>query len=172
MACLIVLVQVQFVGRSGLVVIYPGIKVFKFGGGEVLTSIASLELAGILADRKVTRKTDVVTSDIPLLLSLETMKKAGVKLDLVNDSAEIFGKHIPLNHTESGHYCIPLNKDTLPIETVWAVDINSMDNATRYKTLLKLHNQFAHSPASKLISLLKEANAWNNELHADIENIF
>ena len=145
---------------------------FKFGGGEVLTSIASLELAGILADRKVTRKTDVVTSDIPLLLSLETMKKAGVKLDLVNDSAEIFGKHIPLNHTESGHYCIPLNKDTLPIETVWAVDSNSMDNATRYKTLLKLHNQFAHSPASKLISLLKEANAWNNELHADIENIF
>ena len=97
------------------------------------------------------------------------MKKAGVKLDLVNDSAEIFGKHIPLNHTESGHYCIPLNKDTLPIETVWAVDINSMDNATCYKTLLKLHNQFAHPPASKLILLLKDANAWNNEFHADIE---
>ena len=119
----------------------------------------------------MTIKTDVVTSNIPLLLSLETMKKAGVKLDLVNDSAEIFGKHIPLNHTESGHYCIPLNKDTLPIETVWAVDINSMDNATRYKTLLKLHNQFAHPPASKLISLLKDANAWNNEFHADIEKI-
>ena len=39
---------------------------FKFGGGEVLTSIASLELPGILAGRKVTIKTDVVTSDIPL----------------------------------------------------------------------------------------------------------
>ena len=118
----------------------------------------------------MTIKTDVVTSDIPLLLSLETMKKAGVKLDLVNDSAEIFGKHIPLNHTESGHYCIPLNKDTLPIETVWAVAINSMDNAAHYKTL-KLHNQFAHPPASKLISLLKDANVWNYELHADIEKI-
>ena len=44
----------------------PGIKVFKFGGGEVLTSIASLELPGILAGRKVTIKTDAVTSDIPL----------------------------------------------------------------------------------------------------------
>ena len=95
-----------------------GIKVFKSGGAEVLTYTASLELPGILADRKVTIKTDVVTSDTPLLLSLETMKKAGVKLDFVNDSAEIFGKHILLNHTEPGHYCIPLNKDTLPIETV------------------------------------------------------
>ena len=78
----------------------PGIKVFKFGGGEILTSIASLELPHILADRKVTIKTDAVKSDIPLLISLEAMKKAGVKFDIVNDSAEIFGKHIPLNHTE------------------------------------------------------------------------
>ena len=82
----------------------------------------------------MTLKTDVVTS-IPLSLSLEAMKKAGVKLDLVNDSTEIFEKHIPLNHTKSGHYCIPLNKDVLPIETVWEVDIDSMDNVTRYETL-------------------------------------
>ena len=52
-----------------------GIKVFKFGGGEILTPIASLELPGTLADRKVTIKPDTVTSDIPLLLSLEAIKK-------------------------------------------------------------------------------------------------
>ena len=46
----------------------------------------------------------------------------------------------------------------LPIETVWAVDIHSMNNVTNYKTLSKLHNQFAHTPARKLISLLKDAN--------------
>ena len=46
-----------------------------------------------------------------------------------------------------------------------------MDNATCYKTLLKLHNQFAHPPASKLILLLKDANAWNSEFHADIKKI-
>ena len=40
----------------------------------------------LVADRKVAIKTDVVTSDIPLLLS---MKKAGVKLDLIDDSADI-----------------------------------------------------------------------------------
>ena len=56
------------------------IKVFKFGGCEILTSIATVELPRILADRKVTIKTDAFTHDIPLLLSLETIKKAGVKL--------------------------------------------------------------------------------------------
>ena len=138
---------------------------------EILTSIASLELPGTLAERQVTIKTDAVTSDIPLLLSLKAMKKARVKLDLVNHSAKIFGKHIPLNHTESRHYCIPLNKDVLPIETVWAVNIHNMDNVARYKTLSKLRNQFAHLPATTLISLLKDANAWSNEFHADIEKI-
>ena len=58
------------------------LKAFRFGGGETLTLIASLELPGIKADRKVIIKTDVVTSAIPLSLS---MKKAGVKLDLVNE---------------------------------------------------------------------------------------
>ena len=64
-----------------------GAKVFKFGGGEKLTSISSYEIPAVIADTEVLIKTDVVTSDIPLLLSIDTMKKARVKLDLVNDCA-------------------------------------------------------------------------------------
>ena len=56
----------------------------------------------------------------------------------------------------------------LPIETVWAVGIHSMD-VTRYKTLSKL--QFAHPSATKLISLLKDASVWRNKFYADIEKI-
>ena len=58
----------------------------------------------------------------------------------------------------------------LPIETVWAVDIHSMNNVTRYKTLSKRQLICTH-PNFKLISLLKYANAWSNEFHADTENI-
>ena len=58
----------------------------------------------------MTIKTDVVDSDIPLLLSRSAMKKAGVKMDLENDSAAIFCKDVALNLTISRHYCIPIDR--------------------------------------------------------------
>ena len=58
----------------------------------------------------MTIKTDIVDSDIPLLLSRSAMKKAGVKKDLENDTAEILGEQVSLNLTSSGHYCIPIDK--------------------------------------------------------------
>ena len=70
----------------------PGAKVFKFGGGEKLQSLAALEIPAFLAGRDVMIRTDFVDSDIPLLLSVKSMKNAKVKLDLENDTAEILGK--------------------------------------------------------------------------------
>ena len=87
-----------------------GIKVFKFGGGTRLRSNGEYDLPMCIAGRQVKVKTDVVDSDIPLLLSRSTMKKASIKMDLETDTAEIFGKEVNLNLTSSGHYCIPIDK--------------------------------------------------------------
>ena len=92
----------------------------------------------------MTTKADVVTSDIPRPLYLEAMKKDWVKFDLVNDSGEIFGKHILINHNESKHGCTLLNKDVFSTGTVWEADICRMDNATCYKTFSNPHNYLAH----------------------------
>ena len=70
----------------------PCVKVFKFGGGEKLQSLASVEIPAFLAGRDVMIRTDVVDSDIPSLLSVKSMKNAKVKLDLENDTTEILGK--------------------------------------------------------------------------------
>ena len=51
----------------------------------------------MIAGKEVTIKTDVVGSDIPLLLSRTAMKTASVKMDLEKDTATIFGKDIALN---------------------------------------------------------------------------
>ena len=48
--------------------------------------------------------TDVVKSEIPLLLSKESMKKVGTKIDFVKDKVIIFGKEISLQFTSSGYY--------------------------------------------------------------------
>ena len=46
-----------------------------------------------------------------------------------------------------------------------------MDRRDKYKTLLKLHRQFAHPPVKKLKSLLQDANLWKGEYIDLLEEI-
>ena len=75
-----------------------GQRVFKFGGGTCLKSTGEYSLPAVIAGN-VTIKTNVVESDIPLLLSRTAMKKAAIKMDLENDTANIMGKEVALNLT-------------------------------------------------------------------------
>ena len=149
-----------------------GIKIFKFGGGEKLKSLAQYNIPAMIAGEEVTIKTDVVNSDIPLLLSKEAMKNIRVKLDLEHDTAEILGKSMALNHTTSGHYCLPIDRTAeMHVENVCAVKLLDLDDKERYKTVLKLHRQFAHPPEKKLIALMKDSGAWDDELSDILKKI-
>lgn len=143
----------------------PGTKIFKFGGGEVLKSIASVNVPGTLAGKKIILNTDVVESDIPFLMSKDAMKKAKVKLDLEHDTAEVMGKSVSLNVTSSGHYCLPLdNNAEINVEQVCAVSLQKLDKKEQQETIVKLHRQFAHPPSEKLKSLMKDAGVWEDEM--------
>ena len=141
-----------------------GQKIFKFGGGTKLKSQGEYSIPAVIAGKEVTIKTDVVGSDIPLLLSRTAMKTASVKMDLEKDTATIFGKDIALNLTSSGHYCIPIDRtEKIPIKEVFSVNLEEMNTDERYKTLLKLHRQFAHPPVKKLKALLLDAELWRED---------
>ena len=58
----------------------------------------------------------MVSSDIPLLLNKDSMKRAKMKLDLENDSASIFGKDVQLQCTSSGHYCVPIDQINVSVD--------------------------------------------------------
>ncbi|KAG1685087.1 Acidic leucine-rich nuclear phosphoprotein 32 family member A [Nymphon striatum] len=88
----------------------PSDTLFKFGGGTVLQSTKKVTIPCAIAGVECEILADVVTSDIPLLLSKDSMKKAKMKLDHENDSASIFGKDVDLQCTSSGHYCIPIDQ--------------------------------------------------------------
>ena len=63
------------------------------------------------------------------------------------------GKGVALNLTTSGHYCIPIDKtEEVPVETVCAVRLQELNKKDRYKTLLKLHRQFANLPKKTVIA--------------------
>ena len=97
------------------VVTKPSDTIFKFGGGEKLCSIKKMTIPRYLAGKKCLIETDIDDSDIPLLMIKSAMKKAEMKLDIVNDKAKIFGKEVKLENTSSGHYSIPLNEVTVSL---------------------------------------------------------
>ena len=77
---------------------------FKFRDGKIVTSKKCISIPCKIAGEPVNVVTDVVKSEIPLLLSKESMKKAGTKIDFVKNKVIIFGKEIGLLFTSSGHY--------------------------------------------------------------------
>ena len=55
-------------------------------------------------------RVDVVASEIPLLLSLDTLKRAETILDMKEDIALMTGMLVDLKRSRSGHYTISLDK--------------------------------------------------------------
>ena len=129
-----------------------GKKSFKFGGGEHLKSKWEYNVPAVIAGKEVTIKTDVVESDIPLLLSRQAMKTAGVKMDLESDTAKIFDKDIVLNLATSGHYCIPIDKaEKIPAQKVFSVDLEEMASKGRTTdSLPPPPHTHTHTPMKKL----------------------
>ena len=149
-----------------------GQKTLTFGGGERFKSKGEYNLSAVIAGKKVTIKSDVVESAIPLLLSRQAMKTVGERMDLKSDTAQIFDKDIDLNLTTSGHHCIPIDRaEKIPVQKVFSGDLEEMATKDRYKTLFKLHRQFAHPPIKKLKSLLQDADQWKNEYSNLLEDI-
>ena len=83
-------------------------KKFRFGGDEVLEAIKCVTFPGSLADNKVLFSCHVVKSTIPFLWSKRSMAKAGVVLNLPEDSALIMGKKVDLDLTSAGHYSLQI----------------------------------------------------------------
>ena len=87
-----------------------GVRTFKFGDGNKLNSLYKVILPCVIADIEVSIITDVVNSDIALLLSKDTIKRAGTCFDFEDDTVTMLKKKIPLSCTSSGHYYISITK--------------------------------------------------------------
>ena len=67
---------------------------FKFGDGKNVTSEKCVSISCKIAGERVNVVTDVVKSEIPLLLIKESMKKAGRKINFVKNKVITFAKEI------------------------------------------------------------------------------
>ena len=110
-----------------------------------------------------------MTSDIPLLLSRSSMKKANMDLNFEDDTVKAFNQDINLVVTKSGHYVLPL---TLPCQLLsrcgadprFYVTLSGEHTKSKEEIPVKLHRQFAHPPAHKLNQLLNSARVpWSKD---------
>ena len=67
---------------------------FKFGSGQVYDSVGRVTFPAVLGSTKVLISSDVVDTEIPLLLSKATMKKAKTIIDFENDYVMMFGEKV------------------------------------------------------------------------------
>jgi len=151
----------------------PSLKHFKFGGGEVLQSLYSVDFPCVIGSKEVRLQADVVKSDIPLLLSSKTLEKANCLWDLGHGRIKLFGEWIECDKTSSGLFVISLGKteSPLPIENVCAA-LEMDDIGTSRKYLLKLHRQFGHTSKGRFCDLLKDAGKWKESYQSIIDTIY
>ena len=161
------------VGRDQVSLVQPGgFSTFKFGAGPIIPSLGTYEIPIRMAGIRIQLRTDVVDCDIPLLLSKTAMKKAGVVINMNDDTAVIFGKSVPLNTTTSGHYCVPIHSEYSVEDVAEILAVQQIPAAEQVKTFLKLHRQFGHSAQHKLISLLKDAGTWKEEYKLNMDKVY
>ncbi|XP_057310466.1 uncharacterized protein LOC130648431 [Hydractinia symbiolongicarpus] len=146
----------------------PSDTVFRFGGGERLNSNGKVKIPCNMAGKECEIVTDIVECDIPLLLSKTAMKKADMKLDLVNDTAEISGTLVDLQNTTSGHYCVPLKEDEVCLSNSILINESFKE---KEKKVVKLHKQFGHPTAKRLASLLVDAKLYDEDCKRILDQI-
>ena len=94
-----------------------------------------------------------------------------MKLNLENNTAEIYGVEIALNET-SGNYCVPIDEGKINVATVYAVDFKNLSDRERHAIILKLHRQFAHPSKKRLERLLRDAGKWEPNYQEALDIIY
>ena len=149
---------------------------FRFGDGMECSSIKKVTIPVTVGSLKCLMDVEVVQADIPLLISKGAMKQMGMNLNFVKDVAVINAEEIKLFCTTSGHYCIPVsvmenaqsgsNNIVLHLEC-----LAEMDEKKKLAKALKLHKQFSHASAEKLLKLVKKSNYNDKEFEKCIQHI-
>ena len=147
-------------------------KVFRFGDGKCYEATRKVAIPAMIGHTEVQIETQVINCDLPLLLSKNSMQKAGTKIDFQKNKAIMFDKEMDLRFTTSGHHYIPLKSENSN-ETLLSLsetsDLNWLKD--KKKVVYKLHKQFSHPRAHKLQKLLQDAEIFDKELLNEIQAI-
>ena len=96
----------------------------------------------------------------PSYLSRKSMKKGKIKIDFGYDSLTVGGNKIKLESTNPPHHLLPLS---FWLESGSEAAMFAVEDKDDKRVSSKLHRQFGHPTADKLITLMKNSDC-NNEM--------
>ena len=147
---------------------------FKVGDGKLIKSNKKVTIPTVIADQKVMLTTDVISNDLPLLLSKEAMKRGNTQIDFASDKMNILDRDVQVIFSTSGHYCIPigrLNLSGMGSTDQVKEDVNLFCKELSEKTVCqkqriaeKLHRQFSHAKSDNLKVLFRDAEVMDKGL--------
>ena len=146
-------------------------KSFVFGNQGKLKSKAKYKIPVKIGGELNHITIDVISSDIPLLLSKSEMKRIGITLDMKNDKGYINDKPLTLTTTTAGHYTVDLLHANEEIEEVNISELDIKDEEQQMKALTKIHKQFGHRPKRQFVTILKEAGQWQEKFSSMIDTM-
>lgn len=153
-----------------------GKKCFQFGNQGVLKSKGRYRVPAVIAGTEVTIEVDIISSDIPMLLSKAEMKRLGATLFMLEDKVELLGQTLDLNTTSAGHYLLPLyetysQSEIFKAEEAFAIDLKTASNSEKINALRKIHKQFGHRPKKSFTDLLKSADVYTEDMSKIMDDI-
>ena len=89
--------------------ISPSTQSFTFGDGRAVKANRRMKIPVWMNGKGGSLNTDVVDSNIPLLLSIKVMEQAGMILDFRRAEIRMQGNIVKLKKIKSGHYAMPLS---------------------------------------------------------------
>ena len=148
-------------------------RVFKFGGGQKRKSVGTFYIPCSLNNKNLILVMDAVEQDdLPCLLSKESMKKAGVNIDVVNDTAVFFGETIKLKENKAGHYVITLGDYDYGEEECAVMWSGEGDPEQMMEDLTKMHRGLGHPSQKTFERMLKFDGSFNKNVHDLVNKLY
>lgn len=141
----------------------PSDLMFSGIGAGKLEALKKVIIPARIGTRDMLLEVHIVNQDIPLLLSLQSMKGMGMILNTNTDMATMNGIDHQLQFTTNGHYTIPIKE-----EKAAHIFLVTTDDEKKAE---KLHKRFAHAHSTKIIKLLKSAGAESKQLEAKLQDL-
>ena len=148
---------------------------FRFGDGEVYTSSRAVHIPVYIGSEVAVLTTQVVSANIPLLLSRDSLKKADAHMNFQDDTINSFGVNIPMIISESGHCCLslsrPLDSPNSPHTVMFTSPLKGATGEQCRSRVQKLHKQFAHAHPDRLKRLVRDSGIDDTDIMHMIDDV-